>query len=41
MSENHKGTCFCGAVEVEVSGAPEGMGIIAIMNPVAPDRLDQ
>ena len=26
MSDNHKGACFCGAVEVEVSGAPEGMG---------------
>src|SRR3954469_17184634 len=22
----HVGTCFCGAVEVEVSGAPEAMG---------------
>jgi hypothetical protein len=22
----HKGTCFCGAVQVEVSGEPEGMG---------------
>ena len=22
----HKGKCFCGAVSVEVSGAPEGMG---------------
>ncbi|MGB1695158.1 MAG: GFA family protein [Paracoccaceae bacterium] len=22
----HKGTCFCGAVELEVSGAPEAMG---------------
>ena len=22
----HKGTCFCGAVEVEVTGAPEAMG---------------
>lgn len=21
-----KGTCFCGAVEIEVTGAPEGMG---------------
>ncbi|MDP6884130.1 MAG: GFA family protein, partial [Rhodospirillales bacterium] len=26
MSDSHKGTCFCGAVEFEVSGAPEGMG---------------
>jgi len=26
MSEIHKGTCFCGAVEVEVSGKPEAMG---------------
>ncbi len=22
----HTGTCFCGTVEIEVSGAPEGMG---------------
>src|SRR4051794_41976706 len=22
----HTGTCFCGAVEVQVTGAPEGMG---------------
>jgi len=22
----HKGRCFCGAVEIEVEGAPEGMG---------------
>lgn len=26
MTEKHKGACFCGAVEIEVSGAPEGMG---------------
>lgn len=26
MNTTHSGTCFCGAVEVEVSGAPEGMG---------------
>ena len=26
MAASHKGACFCGAVEVEVSGAPEGMG---------------
>jgi hypothetical protein len=26
MAEKHAGTCFCGAVGVEVSGAPEGMG---------------
>ncbi len=26
MSENHKGKCFCGAIEVTVTGAPEGMG---------------
>lgn len=26
MSESHKGSCFCGAVEVEVTGAPEAMG---------------
>jgi len=23
---SHQGSCFCGAVEVEVSGEPEGMG---------------
>ncbi|CAG4927634.1 unnamed protein product [Acidocella sp. C78] len=23
----HKGACFCGAVEIEASGEPEGMGI--------------
>jgi hypothetical protein len=26
MSQQHTGTCFCGAVEVQVTGAPEGMG---------------
>ena len=26
MSETYSGTCFCGAVQIEVSGAPEGMG---------------
>jgi hypothetical protein len=26
MSDKHAGTCFCGAVGVEVSGAPEAMG---------------
>jgi hypothetical protein len=26
MADTHKGTCFCGAVEVEVTGAPEDMG---------------
>jgi hypothetical protein len=26
MSENHTGRCFCGAVELEVTGAPEAMG---------------
>lgn len=26
MSQTHKGACFCGAVEIEVAGAPEGMG---------------
>jgi hypothetical protein len=26
MADKHTGTCFCGAVEVEVSGAPEAMG---------------
>ena len=26
MSNHHTGKCFCGAVEVEVSGAPEAMG---------------
>ena len=23
---NHKGSCFCGAVQIEVAGAPEAMG---------------
>jgi hypothetical protein len=26
MSDSHKGTCFCGAVALEVSGQPEAMG---------------
>lgn len=26
MAKTHRGTCFCGAVEVEVSGEPEAMG---------------
>ncbi|WP_372836687.1 GFA family protein [Puniceibacterium confluentis] len=26
MTMTHKGTCFCGSVETEVSGKPEGMG---------------
>jgi hypothetical protein len=26
MSETHSGTCFCGAVAVEATGAPEAMG---------------
>ncbi|MEO6298388.1 MAG: GFA family protein [Paracoccaceae bacterium] len=26
MPETHSGTCFCGAVEVTVTGSPEGMG---------------
>lgn len=26
QAETHRGTCFCGAVEVTVTGAPEGMG---------------
>ncbi len=26
MPERHKGTCFCGAVEIEVKGEPEAMG---------------
>ena len=26
MSDVHKGSCFCGAVELAVSGAPEAMG---------------
>jgi hypothetical protein len=26
MSDTHTGTCFCGAVEIQVSGAPEAMG---------------
>jgi len=26
MTDKHTGTCFCGAVTVEVAGAPEAMG---------------
>ena len=26
MSDVYKGSCFCGAVEIEVSGAPAAMG---------------
>jgi hypothetical protein len=26
MTTTHNGTCFCGSVEIEVSGTPEGMG---------------
>ncbi len=26
MADTHTGTCFCGAVEIEVTGAPEAMG---------------
>ena len=26
MTETHKGTCFCGAVEIEATGAPVAMG---------------
>src|SRR5680860_522832 len=26
MPDAHKGTCFCGAVEIEASGSPEAMG---------------
>ena len=26
MADQHTGTCFCGAVEVQVTGAPEAMG---------------
>ena len=26
MSDTHKGTCFCGAVALKVSGQPEAMG---------------
>lgn len=26
MSQQHTGNCFCGAVEVQVTGAPEAMG---------------
>lgn len=26
MTDKHTGRCFCGAVEIEVSGAPEAMG---------------
>ena len=26
MTDTHSGTCFCGAVAIEVTGAPEAMG---------------
>src|SRR4051794_22654665 len=26
MTTTHKGACFCGTVEIEVAGEPEGMG---------------
>ena len=26
MTDKHTGTCFCGAVEIQVTGAPEAMG---------------
>ena len=26
MTDKHTGSCFCGAVEIEVDGAPEAMG---------------
>ena len=26
MADTHKGACFCGAVEIEVTGSPEAMG---------------
>ena len=26
MTETHKGACFCGAIEIEATGAPEAMG---------------
>ena len=26
MADSHSGSCFCGAVGVEVTGAPEAMG---------------
>lgn len=26
MNKTHKGACFCGTVQIEVSGTPEGMG---------------
>lgn len=26
MTTSHKGACFCGAVQIEVAGEPEGMG---------------
>src|ERR1700741_2303047 len=26
MTDKHKGSCFCGAVEIEVTGEPAGMG---------------
>lgn len=26
MADQHNGACFCGAVEIEVTGAPNDMG---------------
>ena len=26
MSQTHNGSCFCGAIQLEVTGEPEGMG---------------
>ncbi len=26
MSDTHRGSCFCNAIEIEVEGSPEGMG---------------
>ncbi len=40
MGDIHKGTCFCGAIEIEVTGSPEGMGI-ATVNPAALGRRDR
>ncbi len=31
----YKGACFCGAVEIEAEGAPEGMGY-CLAAPAAP-----
>jgi hypothetical protein len=37
----HKGACFCGAVEIEVEGAPEAMGLPLQLLPFVVGRAGQ